>query len=141
MERLIVLVVLSLLAVAVAARLQRRRPEPPTAPSYRAPTQVDRADFERPDVPILFLAFTSRNCNTCPLAWESLTALAGPARHAQRIDVEDDPDVHKRYRIDGVPTSLVIDQTGVVMKAFFGPVDRDEIRAALEGENGANDDH
>lgn len=52
----------------------------------------------------------------------------------QRIDVEDDPSLHSRYRIDGVPTTVVADDNGVVAQTFFGPIrpeDLAEVLAAL----------
>lgn len=133
--RLVALVVLTALAVGIALVLQRRRPDPPSAPSYRAPAQLDRNDFVEPSAPGLIVLFASTTCKTCPTAWESILAAAGdgdPGRLAvQRIDVQDDPTVHERYRIDGVPTTLVVDAEGVVTKAFFGPVTVDEVAAAV----------
>ncbi len=133
--RLLALVVLTAIAVAIAVLLQRRRPDPPSAPSYRAPAQLDRADFAEPSVPTLIALFASTTCNTCPTAWEAVTAAAAETDRGgvvvQRIDVQGDPRLHERYRIDGVPTTLVADAEGVVTQAFFGPITADEVAAAL----------
>ncbi|MGI9598033.1 MAG: hypothetical protein ACR2QK_17855 [Acidimicrobiales bacterium] len=129
--RLIVLVVLAVAAVGVAYLLQRRRPDPPSAPSYRAPTQLDRDDFERPATPFLAVVLASTTCGTCPEVWATIEGLETDFLATQRVDVQDRAELHKRYRIDGVPTTIFADRAGVVMKAFFGPFDRDELRELL----------
>ncbi|MDH3679808.1 MAG: thioredoxin family protein [Acidimicrobiia bacterium] len=136
--RLAVLILLTLVAVAIALLLQRRRSEPPSAPSYRAPQQLDRADFREPAARLLVVMFSSATCNSCPAAWATIEHVAGewdaPGELAvQRIDVQDDPDLHTRYRIDGVPTTIVADADGVVGQAFFGPVEAESVRTALAG--------
>lgn len=133
--RLIALVVLTALAVGVALLLQRRRPDPPSAPSYRAPAQLDRDDFASPSAATLVALFASTTCNTCPTAWEAVLGAAAERDDdglaVQRIDVQDDPTLHERYRIDGVPTTLIVDAEGVVVQAFFGPVTTADVTAAL----------
>lgn len=142
--RLIALVVLTALAIGVALVLQRRRPDPPSAPSYRAPVQLDRADFAATPGRWLVVLFGSTTCDTCPVAWatvESMTrrAVGSEQLDIQRIDVQTDPSLHKRYRIDGVPTTVVADDEGVVVEAFFGPVDADQLTAALASAGIATD--
>lgn len=134
--RLVTLVVLTAVAIGVALLLQRRRPDPPSAPSYRAPQQLDRDDFTSPTVRFLVALFASATCDSCPRAWATIEEVAGERAAAgdlavQRIDVEDDPELHGRYRVDGVPTTIVADDQGVVVQAFFGPMDADALRAAL----------
>ncbi len=129
--RLAVMAVLALLAVGVAFTLQRRRPDPPTAPSYRAPNQLDRQDFVEPGHPILAAVFASTTCNTCPEVWRVVEPMASELVAVERIDVEDRSDLHKRYRIDGVPTTILANAEGVVVQAFFGPVPAGEIDVAI----------
>lgn len=131
MIRLVLLIVLTAMAVGVALLLQRRRPEPPSAPSYRAPTQLDRDDFAEPDRPILVAVFASSTCDSCAGVWDLVSALDRPDTVVERILVEDDAERHSRYRIDGVPTTLVVDPHGVVQHPFFGPITAEELRAAL----------
>ncbi len=131
MTRLLVLLVLVAVAVGIALVLQRRRPEPPTAPSYRAPSQLDRDDFDQPDIPILLVLFGSETCRSCEGVWELLSQVDRPDTVVQRVMVEDDPQRHSRYRIDGVPTTVIADPAGVVQASFFGPVTADELYQAL----------
>jgi len=133
-DRLIVLIILTLVAVGVAFVLQRRRPDPPSAPSYRAPTQLDRDDFADTAGRLLIVLFSSATCDSCPGAWaviEAITARLVPVVAAERYDVQDAPELHGRYRIDGVPTTLVVDAEGVVVQAFFGPLTAEQLADAL----------
>lgn len=133
MIRLVVLVVLVAVAVVVALILQRRRPDPPAAPSYRAPAQLDRDDFAKPEAPFLVVVFASTTCNTCPEVWRLVEPLADRELVVQRVDVEsDDAGLHARYRIDGVPTTVLADGRGVVVTTFFGPVGDEELLAAVD---------
>jgi len=138
MSRLVVLVLLVAIAGVIAVILQRRRPDPPAAPSYRAPAQLDRDDFDRPEARSLVVVFASTTCNTCPEVWRLVEPLADDGLAIQRVDVEDDQaELHSRYRIDGVPTTVLADGQGVVVTTFFGPVVEDELLAAVEAlQNG-----
>ena len=129
--RLLVLVALTLVAVGIAHLLRRRRPDPPSAPSYRAPAQLDRSDFAGSEMPILLVVFASKTCDSCSGVWELIETVERPDTVVERIFVEDDPERHRRYRIDGVPTTLVVDPHGVVQHSFFGPLTTDELRLAL----------
>lgn len=131
MARLIILVALMGLAVVVALVLQRRRPDPPSAPSYRAPRQLDRDDFTAPTSPSLVVVFASETCETCPGVWQLVAPLASDSVAVQRVTVQADPDLHKRYRIDGVPTTVVAGADGAVTKAFFGPLTADDLADAV----------
>lgn len=138
MERLVVLIVLTVVAVVAAIILQRRRPEPPSAPSYRAPTQVDRSDFDFAAKPWLIAVFTSATCDGCKSALETASTVANKKPEMVAwvdLEVSSDPRLHQRYRIDGVPTTLVVDQSGVVAKAFFGSASEEALLSALELEN------
>lgn len=130
--RIGILVGLTLIAVAVAVLLQRRRPEPPSSPSYRAIAEVDRSEFAHGDVPLLVVMFGSNSCHTCPQVWAMLETIEGPGIAVQRVDVQVDPDRHRRYRIDGVPTTIVVNADGTVRRTFFGPVERDVLVAELD---------
>ena len=136
--RLVALVALTVLAVGIALALQRRRPDPPSAPSYRAPHQLDRNDFVSPARRLLLVLFASTTCDSCPKTWMKIQEVVaqlgddGAELAVQRIDVQDGPELHTRYRIDGVPTTLVADHDGVVTQAFFGPITDEQLRRALE---------
>lgn len=63
------------MAAAVAARLlQRGRPDAPVRTGWTVPEQLDRNDFEQPDVSWLVAVFTSATCDSC----KSVLATAAP---------------------------------------------------------------
>ena len=132
--RLAAVTVLTLVAVGIAIVLQRRRPDPPTAPSYRAPSQLDRDDYVSAPGQLLVALFSSATCDSCPRAWEAIQRVLGVFSEGfvtQRIDVQDNPDLHERYRIDGVPSTIIADTEGIVIQAFFGPVTPQQLTEAL----------
>jgi thioredoxin-like negative regulator of GroEL len=57
----------------------------------------------------------------------------GPAPDVawRRVDVQTEPELHRRYRIDGVPTTVVADADGVVLQAFFGPLSPGQLTETL----------
>ncbi|MFL6205821.1 MAG: hypothetical protein ACJ739_10770, partial [Acidimicrobiales bacterium] len=63
MERIALAVALAIVALAVAAYLQRRQqPSAPIRTGWSVPAQVLRADFDRPEAPWLVAVFTSATC-------------------------------------------------------------------------------
>jgi thioredoxin-like negative regulator of GroEL len=130
--RLAILLCLTVLAIIVAVALQRRRSEPPSSPSYRAVSEIDRSEFAHPEEPILVVMFGSTTCDTCPIVWETIESIGAPA---ERVDVQADPKRHQRYRIDGVPTTVIADSAGVVARTFFGPLSKAQIEEALRQMN------
>ena len=132
MERLVLAVVLALVAVAVAAVLQRRQRAPaPIRTGYAVPAQVDRADFARPDAPWLVAVFTSATCHTCAGVWERTQPLASEAVAIQELEHGRDRALHDRYEIDAVPATLVVDAEGVVVASYVGPVTATDLWAAV----------
>ncbi len=147
-----VLIALGAIAAVVAWRLQQRRPDPPSAPSYRAPTQLDPLDFEpssndketsaqasreQASEPrsesMMIVVFGSELCSSCEGVWAAVQRLAPRNALVTLVNVEDDPELHKRYKIDGVPTLVLADKEGTVRNAFFGPIADDVLADALPG--------
>lgn len=123
---------LALVALAVAWTLQRRqRPAAPVRTGYSVPTQVDRADFDHPDVPWLVAVFTSATCDICAGVWEKARPLASDVVAVQELEYVARRDLHDRYRIEAVPSVLVVDADGVVVKSFLGPVTATDLWAAV----------
>ncbi|MDE0803783.1 MAG: thioredoxin domain-containing protein [Acidimicrobiales bacterium] len=132
MERLVIVVVVGLVAVVVAAVVQRRQPA--TAPAdtdYHISTQLHRGDFERPDAPWLVVLFTSATCRSCQGMWDKARHLESDVVAVQQIEVTEAKEIHERYRIDGIPTTLVADAEGVVQRSFMGPATATDLWAAV----------
>jgi len=132
MERIAVAVVLALVAIGVAALVQRRqRPAAPVRTGYAVPAQVDRADFADPDAPWLVAVFTSATCTSCQGVWQRARPLASGAVAVQELEYTRDRAMHDRYEIGAVPATLVIDGDGVVVASFVGPVTATDLWAAV----------
>ena len=128
----ILLVALAMaVAIVVSLVLRKRRPDAPTQGSFHMPTQLDRGDFISPNHPWLVAVFTSATCNTCADVATKATVLASKDVAVQRIDYTEDPDLHRRYNIDAVPTLVIADNRGVVRNGFLGPVKAQDLWAAV----------
>jgi len=132
MERIVLAVALALVALCVAAALQRRqRSDAPVRTGYAVPAQLDRHDFARPDAPWLVAVFTSATCNTCQGVWERAQPLESAAVAVQQLEHEAERTLHDRYGIEAVPTTLVVGTDGVVAASFLGPVTATDLWAAV----------
>ncbi|MDZ7675264.1 MAG: thioredoxin family protein [Acidimicrobiales bacterium] len=133
MERVVIVVVVALVATVVAAVVQRRRPpaEPAETGGYHVPIQLHRVDFDRPDAEWLVVVFTSATCTTCQGMWDKARHLESDAVATSEIEVSAHRDLHQRYRIDAVPTTVVADHDGVVRASFIGPATATDLWAAL----------
>ena len=132
MLRLVPAVVLAGAVAVLAAWLQRRRPgAAPVVDQHHVPSAVDRGDFDRPDAEWLVVVFTSATCDTCAATWEVARQLASPAVATQEVEVKAEPTLHERYGIDAVPTTVVCDRSGGVVRSFLGPVSATHLWAAV----------
>ena len=131
MERLVLAAALAVLAVVVARVLERRRPEPPTQARYKAPTQLDRDDFDGADRQWLVVVFTSSTCDSCARAVERAQVLESPQVAYQEVSYQERKDLHQRYSIDVVPTTLAADAEGVVRVTFVGAPSATDLWAAF----------
>ncbi|HEX2040382.1 MAG TPA: hypothetical protein VHF47_11700 [Acidimicrobiales bacterium] len=138
MERLVLAAVLVAAALAVAWVLRRRRPEPPTQPRrYRVPQQLDRADFDHADLPWLVVVFTSSTCESCAGALDKARVLGSADVAVIDVSYQARRDLHERYAIDAVPTTLVVDADGVVQASFVGTPSATDLWAAVADARGA----
>jgi hypothetical protein len=132
MERVVVAAALVVVAAVVAYVLERRRPEPPTQPrSYEVPTQLDRADFGGADRPWLVVVFTSSTCESCAAVVPKAEVLASPAVAVVEVPYQARKDLHDRYAIGIVPTTVVADEEGVVRASFIGTPSATDLWAAV----------
>jgi hypothetical protein len=131
MERLVIVGVVAVLAVIVALVLQRRQPAAPVRTGYNVPGQLHRLDFERPDAEWLVVVFSSATCSTCAGVWDKVHVLESDAVAVQEVEVGAQRELHDRYRIDGVPTTVVADAEGIVCASFLGPATATDLWAAL----------
>ncbi|BAN03168.1 thioredoxin family protein [Ilumatobacter coccineus] len=132
MTRLLIAVVIILLAAAVAEVVKRRRvPDAPTQQRFNVPEQLDRADFVRPDAPWLVVTFSSDTCDKCAEVVSKAAVLETNEVAVANIDFLAQRELHERYRIDAVPTLVIVDAAGVTRKSFLGPMTATDLWAAV----------
>ena len=130
-ERLVLVVAMLVVAGATAVLLNRRRPAPPTRDSYETPRQLDRSDFPRPEAGLLVVVFTSSTCDSCAKVLADVAALASDSVAIYEAEAVEHADLHRRYRIDAVPITVIAEREGVVQAAWVGSVAADELEAAV----------
>ncbi|CAN5599664.1 hypothetical protein BH10ACT1_BH10ACT1_41230 [soil metagenome] len=132
MAQVLIIVVVALLATGVALFLRRRDGDAPEqGPSWAAPVQLDRADFDRPEAPWLVTVFSSATCLSCQGTWAKAQLLASDAVAVQEVEAVERKDLHDRYHVEAVPMVLVADAEGVVQRSFVGPPTATDLWAAL----------
>jgi hypothetical protein len=129
--RIVLAVGLIAIACAVAFVLQRRRPAPPPRDVYPVPRQLDRSDFPRATTPWLVALFSSTACDSCEGLPAKLAVLESPDVVTCEVEYHAQPDLHRRYEIAGIPTTVVADGDGVVRAAFVGAFTATDLWAAV----------
>ena len=131
MSRLVIVGVVVVVALLINLWQRKRRVDAPTQGAGEVPSQVDRADFVRPEAPWLVLAFTSATCQTCSDIERKVRVLETNNVAIQILEYTAERVLHARYKIDAVPTVLMADSNGVVQANFLGPVSATDLWAAL----------
>ncbi len=134
MTNVLVAIGLGALALLVAWLINRRKPKAtPIAGAHHVPDRIDRADFARPDAPVLLAVFTSATCTSCAAMVAVARAAASDAVAVDEAEVGARGEVHRRYEIDAVPILVVADRDGAVRASFAGAVTANELAGALVG--------
>jgi hypothetical protein len=121
-----------LLAVGVLAWwLQRRPPEAPPRDVYPVPKQLDRADFPRPGAAWLVVLFSSAECDSCRGLAPKLAVLESDDVVTIEVELGERGELHRRYELAAIPTTLVADADGVVRRAFVGAFTATDLWAAV----------
>ena len=130
-ERLLLAAVVVVVAVVAARLLERRRPDPPARDVYPVPAQLDRNDFPRPDAPWIIVLFSSGTCDSCAPMAAKVAGFESETVATCDIEVTEERELHRRYRIEGVPMVVVADADGVVRAGFVGAVSSSDLAGAL----------
>jgi hypothetical protein len=129
--RLLVAAALLGVALVVAQLLGRRRRDAPTRDRHPVPHQLDRQDFPRPEAAWLVALFSSRTCDSCQTLPAKLAPLVGAEVSVVEVAYQERRDLHDRYEIAAVPTTVVADAQGVVQRSFVGAFTATDLWAAL----------
>jgi hypothetical protein len=124
-----VVVVAGLVAWLLRRRTQTDAPSQPR--NHSVPAQLDRHDFPRPDAPWLVAVFTSATCNSCADVRTKAAVLACDDVVVHEAEYTAAKELHRRYSIEAVPATLIVDRAGVVQASFLGPVSATDLWAAV----------
>jgi hypothetical protein len=136
-ERVVIAAGLVVIAAAIAAVLNRRRPQPPTQERVAVPAQLDREDFPESDKPWLLVVWTSQTCESCARATAKAKLLEGPAVGYVEVPWQERRDLHERYGVEDVPLLVLADQEGVVQVSFVGTPEFADLAGAVAAARGA----
>ena len=131
MIRFVIVGVVVVIALLANLWQRKRQVDAPTQGASEVPSQIDRADFARPDAPWIVLAFTSATCQTCSDIERKVQVLETNSVAIQILEYTAERELHERYKIDAVPAVLMADADGVVQANFLGPVSATDLWAAL----------
>jgi len=130
--RVVVAVALFAVLAVVAWRLERRgRSDAPTQTPGVPPSQLDRADFPRPEAPWLVVLFTSRSCDSCAGLRDKAAALESDEVAVTEVEYFARPELHERYHVEAAPMTLIADADGVVRVSFVGAFAAPELWTAV----------
>jgi hypothetical protein len=128
---LLLCVVVGAMVVVAATTLNRRKPEPPTQTTWLVPQQLNRAEFAGSNHPWLVALFTSETCDSCASMVSKVEVLRSSSVAVDVVSYQADFERHKRYNIDAVPTTVIADPEGIVVKSFVGPASAADLWAAV----------
>lgn len=125
------------IVVGVAALVLRRRHvvDVPTQKEWTVPTQIDPADLasagESGSRSWSIAVFTSASCHVCADVVNKARVLQSSQVNVLEFEYGAHRALHDKYRIDAVPTLVVVDSDGVVRRHFLGPVTATDLWAAV----------
>lgn len=120
-----------LIAGAMSLILRLRKSDAPAQVRGTVPHQLNWQDFSAANQSWLVAVFTSSTCDACRDVATKALVLKSREVAVEIIDFLDKRDLHKRYQIDSVPTTVISDSQGVVRFATVGPVTATDLWAAL----------
>ena len=118
-------------AATLSYFVRRRKPDAPSQTSRTVPQQLSREDFVSAEKPWLLAVFTSSTCDACQDVSAKAKVLTSSDVAVQIVEFQEMSDLHERYSIDAVPTTVIADQLGVVRYGVLGPVTATDLWAAM----------
>ena len=117
---LILVLLLGAFALIVAYTANNRRTDSPSVPKSSLPIQVDRNDFDMPEIKWLLVFFSSESCSSCIQVREILSGIPLNSIHLQEVSYPQGKNLHTRYAINSVPIVLIANLEGVVTWSYAG---------------------
>jgi len=129
--RLVLAAAILVVVTVVAWRLRGRPADAPPRDVYPVPAQLDRADFPRADAPWLVVLFSSNGCDSCRGLMPKLVPLESADVAVCEAEASVAGDLHRRYAVAAIPTTVVADAEGVVRRGFVGAFTATDLWAAV----------
>lgn len=118
-------------AASLSFFVRKRKPDAPSQTTHTVLQQLSRDDFFSAEKPWLLAVFTSSTCDACQDVATKAKVLVSQDVAVQIIEFQEMPDLHARYSIDAVPTTVIADHRGVVQYGVLGPVTATDLWAAM----------
>ncbi len=131
MSRLLIAAAIAATVSLIAALLKRNSSSQLISVRRNAlPTRVPASEVGL-DVGPAIIAFTESSCDSCQEVVRLIRGPAGAGIPVADVEFGAEPALHRRFEIDTVPTTLVVDSEGSVIAGWVGRVDLGEFAAAL----------
>jgi len=127
------LVALSLGGMVSAVAVVLNRSGTTTSISVRRnslPTRVPAVEVGLAEGPAIVI-FTEASCRSCQDVMRLIRGPAGAGLPVADVEYGAQPDLHRRFNIGTVPTTVVVDKQGTVIAGWTGRVDLSEFTTAL----------
>ena len=131
MSRLLIAVIIAA-AVSLVAVLVNRNSASQLVSVRRnlLPTRVPAVEVGLEAGPAIII-FTESNCHSCQVVVRLIRGPAGAGIPVADVEFGMEPALHRRFEIDTVPTTVVVDHEGSVISGWTGRVDVGELATAL----------
>ena len=80
------------------------------------------------------LVFSSATCGPCKLYSPQVDKVAVQGYNIQKLDVADNTELVEKYRVRGVPTSIIVDEEGTEIHRFMGAKSAPTLKDLLDSK-------
>jgi hypothetical protein len=131
MVRLLIALTLILISVSIALIVERRKVENPfSVKRNQLTTLVPPQDFGlEPEAAII--VFTESTCRSCSAVVALLRGPAGANVAVAEVEYGENLDLHRKYGIDTVPTTVLVEGDGNVVEGWTGKIEVGALARAL----------
>ena len=131
MVRLLIALTLILVSVSIAVIVERRKVENPfSVKRNQLPTLVPPQDFGLESEAAIII-FTESTCRSCSTVLALLRGPAGANVAVTEVEYGENPELHRKYGIDTVPTTVLVEGDGNVVEGWTGKIEVGELARAL----------
>ncbi|MCH1614470.1 MAG: thioredoxin family protein [Acidimicrobiales bacterium] len=131
MVRLLIALTLILISVSIALIVERRKVENPfSVKRNQLPTLVPPQDIGLEPAAAI-IVFTESTCRSCSAVVALLRGPAGANVAVAEVEYGENLDLHRKYGIDTVPTTVLVEGDGNVVEGWTGKIEVGALARAL----------